>query len=61
MMNMTLLEKERCMRLNAGLRKMFQAEAVNMARYIINKLPLIVLEGKTPKEMWSSNQLTIVI
>lgn len=61
MMNMTLLEKERYMRLNVGLPKMFWAEAMDMTCYIINRLPHVVLEGKTREEMWLGNQLTILI
>uniref|UniRef100_A0A2N9I414 Uncharacterized protein n=1 Tax=Fagus sylvatica TaxID=28930 RepID=A0A2N9I414_FAGSY len=38
-MNSTLAEKARCIRLNAGLSKVFWAEAVNTTSFIINISP----------------------
>ena len=52
-MNQTLLEKVRCMLSNAGLGKQFWVEAVMYASHLINRLPSIALNGKTPLEVWS--------
>lgn len=52
-MNRTLLERARCMRLNAGLPKIFWAEAVNMACYITNRAPSSGIDFKIPEEQWS--------
>ena len=52
-MNRTLLEKVRCMLLNAGLSKSFWAEAVNYACHLVNRLPSAAIGGKTPFEVWS--------
>ena len=52
-MNITLVERARCMRLNAGLPKAFWAETVNRASFIINKCPSSVIDFKIPKEVWS--------
>ncbi|KAG9446276.1 hypothetical protein H6P81_012404 [Aristolochia fimbriata] len=55
-MNRTLLEKERCMRLLAELPKVFWAEAVNTACYIINRTPTTI-ELKKPEEVWTASLL----
>src|ERR1044072_9168661 len=52
-MNRTLLERTRCMLSNAGLPKVFWAEAVNTACYLINRCPSTAIGLKTPEEMWS--------
>ena len=50
--NMTILEKTRCMFSNAGLPRKFWAEAINtIACYIINRSPSIVIECKTPEDV----------
>ena len=46
--NRTLLEKVRCMLSNAGLGKQFWAKAVMYASHLINRLPSVALNGKTP-------------
>ena len=51
-MNQTLLEKVRCMLSNAGLGKEFWAEAITYASHLINRLPSIAIDGKTPLEQW---------
>ncbi|KAH9769617.1 hypothetical protein KPL71_012080 [Citrus sinensis] len=51
--NRTLIEKVRCMLLNANLSKHFWAEAVNTAAYMINRSPSSALDFKTPQEVWS--------
>ena len=52
-MNMTLLERVRCMLLGAGLSKSFLGEAVCTATYLINKCPSTGIDLKTPMEVWS--------
>ena len=47
-MNQTLLQRARCMRLNAGLSKEFWAEAVNTAVYLVNRSPSTAIDLKTP-------------
>ena len=56
-MNRTLLEKVRCMLSNAGLGKQFWAEAVMYASHLINRLPSVALNGKTPLEVWSGKPI----
>ena len=51
-LNRTLLEKARCMLIDAGLPKIFWAEAVNTANYIKNRSPTAALKDKTPYEIW---------
>ena len=50
-MNRTLVERARCMRLNAGLPKVFWAETVNAASFIINRSPSSAIDFKIPKEV----------
>nr|KYP51414.1 Retrovirus-related Pol polyprotein from transposon TNT 1-94 [Cajanus cajan] len=52
-MNKTLLQRARCIRLNAGLSKEFWAEAVNTAAYLVNRSPSTAIGLKTPQEVWS--------
>jgi len=52
-MNMTLLEKVQCMLSNAGLSKYFWAEALAYTCYLVNRLSLSVIGGKTLLETWS--------
>lgn len=47
------IEKGRCMIFDAKLPIKFWAEACNMAAYLMNRTPRILLENKTPEEMWS--------
>ncbi|KAE8682936.1 ABC transporter G family member 13 [Hibiscus syriacus] len=57
-MNRTLLEKVRCILSNAGLGKVFWAEAVTYAGNLINRLPSSAIGGKTPLEVWSGKPAT---
>jgi len=50
-MNQTLLQRARCMRLNAGLSKEFWAEVVNTAVYLVNRSPSTAIDLKTPQEV----------
>ena len=56
-MKRTLLEKVRCMLSNAGLGKQFWAEAIMYASHLINRLPSVELNGKTPLEVWSGKPI----
>lgn len=51
--NRTLIEKAKCMLLNAKLPKQYWADAVHTAAYIINRSPTKSLSYKTPEELWS--------
>ena len=52
-MNQTLVQRARCMRIDAGLSKQFWVEAVNTAAYLVNKSPSTAIDFKTPQEVWS--------
>jgi hypothetical protein len=52
-MNKTLAEKARCIRLNAGLSKVFWVEAINTASFIINISPTVDNDFNIPQEVWS--------
>ena len=41
------------MRLNAGLPKVFWAETINIASFIINRSPSSAIDFKIPEEVWS--------
>jgi hypothetical protein len=56
-MNRSIAERARCLRLNAGLAKIFWADAVSMACYLINRSPREVLEGKVAEEVWTGNKV----
>ena len=51
-MNRTLMEKARSMLSGTGLGQEFWAEALETACYLINISPSLVLEDKTPHELW---------
>lgn len=48
---MAFTERARCMRLNATLPKSFWAEVINMASYMIIRLPWKTLEGKVVEKV----------
>ena len=52
MMNRTLNERVRCMRIQSGLPKAFWAEAINTTAYLINREPSIPLNYQLPEEVW---------
>ena len=56
-MNKTIVERARCLRLNAGLEKKFWPEAVNIACYLINRSPKVVLDGKVAEEVWTGSSV----
>jgi transposase InsO family protein len=55
-MNMTLLEKVRCMLSGVGLGQEFWAEAVGTACYLVNKSPSSALDDNTPQEVWTGKK-----
>ena len=58
-MNRTLNERARSMRLHAGLPKMFWAEAVSTAAYLINRGPSVPLDCKIPEEEWTGKSANL--
>lgn len=54
-MNRTILERTRCMLMNANLSKDFWAEAVSTAAYLINRSPSSAINNKSPEEVWSGH------
>ena len=57
-MNRTILEKVQCLLSNSGLDKAFWGEAIPYAYYLINMLPSVVIDSKTPIEVWSGKPTT---
>jgi hypothetical protein len=56
-MNRSIAEKARCLKLNVGLAKIFWADAVSMACYLINRSPRATLDGKVAEEVWTGNEV----
>ena len=56
-LNRTIGEIARCIRLNVGLPKVFWAEVVNMACYILNRSPRAALDGKVAEEVWTGKEV----
>jgi transposase InsO family protein len=56
-MNRSIAERARCLRLNAGLAKIFWVDVVSMACYLINRSPRIALDGKVTEEVWTGNEV----
>nr|GFA46938.1 hypothetical protein [Tanacetum cinerariifolium] len=54
-MNITLIDKVRCLLIQSGLPKTFWAKATCTTAYLINRSPSIAIEKKTPMEMWSGH------
>ncbi|GKD02175.1 retrovirus-related pol polyprotein from transposon TNT 1-94, partial [Tanacetum coccineum] len=54
-MNITLMDKVRCLLIQSGLPKTFWGEATCTAAYLINRSPSTAIEKKTPMEMWSGH------
>lgn len=52
-MNRTVMEKARCLLMESGLSKVFWAEAVNTAAYLVNRTPCTSTNDKTPEEVWT--------
>ena len=47
------------MRLHSGLPKMFWADAVNTAVYLINHGPSVPLKHRLPEEVWSGREVSL--
>ena len=56
-MNMTLMEKSRCMLNGVGLGQEFWVEEMGTACYLVNMSPSSMLVEKTPHEVWTGNLL----
>lgn len=54
--NRTVVEKTRCLLVDAGLPKKFWAEACSTAVYLINRSSAKRLLDKTPQEIWSGKR-----
>ncbi|KAL2239399.1 UNVERIFIED_CONTAM: Retrovirus-related Pol polyprotein from transposon TNT 1-94 [Sesamum indicum] len=54
-MNRTLNDSARCMRLKSGLPKMFWADAVNTAAFLINRGPSVPLNNRIPRRAYILN------
>lgn len=55
-MNRTIVEKVRCMLIDAKLSKKFWAEAVTTATFVINRIPCKGTGMKTPEELWTGKK-----
>jgi hypothetical protein len=55
-MNMTLVEKSRCMLSGVGLGQELWVEAVGIACYLVNISPSSTLDDKTPQEAWTGKK-----
>lgn len=58
-MNRTLTERARSMRIHAGMSKMFWADVVSTAAYLINLGPSVTLNFGIPEEVWSDKKLNL--
>lgn len=58
-MNLTLVERAKCMLFEANLEKIYWAEAVGTAAYITNRSPSRVLAEVTPYEKWTGKKPNI--
>ena len=56
-MNRTLNERVWSMRLHAGLPKTFWTNAISTAAYLINRGPLVPMEFRLPKDVWSGKEV----
>ena len=52
-----IAERARSLRLNAGLAKIFWANAVSMVCYLINRSPRARLDEKVAEEVWIGNEV----
>ena len=54
---MTIMERARSMRLNAGFTLQSWLDAINIIVYLINKGPLIYLDGGIIEEAWTGKKV----
>jgi len=57
-MNITLVERVRCILSDAKLPDSFLAEALNAATYIINLSPTVALKSDFPDRVWSDKNVS---
>ena len=50
--NITIFEMTRCFMHEKGLPKEYGAEATNIVVFLLNRLPIKLVDGKTPFEAW---------
>lgn len=58
-MNRTLTEKARCLLYDAELPKIYWAEAINMACYIVNRSVFTSLADRTPEEIFTGQKFDL--
>ncbi len=51
--NRSIVERARCLLIDASLLKEYWAEATATAVYLLNRGPSSILRGKTAKELWT--------
>ncbi|XP_073039361.1 uncharacterized protein [Primulina eburnea] len=59
MMNMTLNERARSMRLHSGFMKSIWADNVNIAEYLIKRGPSVPLDCRIHEDVWSGKEVNI--
>lgn len=57
--NKTLNEYARSMRIHSELPKMFWADAINTAAYLLNHGPSVPLDGNLPEEAWNGKKVCL--
>ncbi|GBP51447.1 Retrovirus-related Pol polyprotein from transposon TNT 1-94 [Eumeta japonica] len=58
-MNGTLVEEAKCLLINANLPKVYWAESIHTAAYLMNRSPTRSLKYKTLKEIWKGKKPNI--
>ena len=56
-MNKSIIERDRCIILNAWLEKKLCVEVMSMACYLINRSPREALDVKVIEEVWTGNEV----
>ena len=56
-MNITMMERARCMRLHAGLPLQFLDDVVDTVVYLINKGSSSTLDDGIPEEAWTGKEV----
>lgn len=56
-MNMTIMERARCMRLHARLPLQFWENVIDIVVYLINRGPSSSLDGGIPEEAWTGKKV----
>lgn len=55
--NQTVVEKGRCLLIDANFPKVFWTEACSTAVYLLNRSPVKSLQNRTSHEVWSGQKL----